>query len=192
MDEPTDNDEDSRLDTEQLFGPAADEDPDLLNYNLLVDHWNQHADPNQNIVFKFNKILQHRRRGTTQEVLVDWKVGTPKWEKVGFMKNIDILALAKYAKDHHLTQQRGWKWAKRIDINAINRLETHLRYLHSSSSCRKAYRSRQRKWKFGYQIPTSVNDAFVLDDENGNTLWADAIAKELFELKLYDCFLALR
>ena len=200
LDESTDNDDnsgtteqpttehDSRLDTEYLFGSSVDDDPDLLNYYLLVDHWNQHSDPNKNIVFQFNGILNHCRQGTTQEVLVDWKVGTPKWEKVGFMKNLDILALAKYAKDNHLTNRRGWKWAKRIDINAINRLEAHLRYLHSSSSCRKAYRSRQRKWKFGFQVPTSVHDAFVLDEENGNTLWGDAIKKELFELKLYDCF----
>ena len=139
--EQTDNDDDPRLDTEHLFGPSVDDDSDLLNYNLLVDHWNQHTDPNKNIVFQFNGILKHCCQGTTQEVLVDWKVGTPKWEKVRFMKNIDILALTKYAKDNHLTNRHGWKWAKWIDINAMNRLETHLRYLHSSSSCKKAYHS---------------------------------------------------
>ena len=45
--------------------------------------------------------------------------------------------------------------------------------------------------KFGFQIPTSVSDATILDKENGNTLWADAIRKELFELKLYDSFRVL-
>ena len=123
--EQTENAYNPCLDTKHLFGPSVGDDPDLLNYNLLVDHWNQHSDPNKNIVFQFNGILNHHCQGTTQEVLIDWKVGTPKWEKVGFMKNLDILALAKYAKDNHLTNCRGWKWAKQINLNAINWLETH-------------------------------------------------------------------
>ena len=107
------------------------------------------------------------------------------------MKTVNLLALVRYDRDHHILNRRGWKWCKRIDLNAINRMETNLRYLTCSSSCRKAYRSRKRKMKFGYQIPTSVSDAFTLDEENGNTLWADAICKELYELKLYDSFQVL-
>ena len=31
-------------------------------------------------------------------------------------------------------------------------------------------------------------DAYLFDEENGNTKWANVIQKELFELKLYDSF----
>ena len=40
----------------------------------------------------------------------------------------------------------------------------------------KGYNKRTRQ--FGIQIPKSVADAKALDEENGNTLWQDAIAKE--------------
>ena len=33
--------------------------------------------------------------------------------------------------------------------------------------------------KFGVMIPSSVQEALELDKQNGNTLWADAIEKEM-------------
>ncbi len=40
------------------------------------------------------------------------------------------------------------------------------------------------KWthKFGIEVPNTVKDALALDRKNGNTLWADAIAKEMKEV----------
>ena len=33
--------------------------------------------------------------------------------------------------------------------------------------------------KYGVEVPASVNEAKALDAKNGNTLWQDAIAKEM-------------
>ena len=33
--------------------------------------------------------------------------------------------------------------------------------------------------KYGIEIPTSVKHALEVDEKNGNTLWRDALAKEL-------------
>jgi hypothetical protein len=41
---------------------------------------------------------------------------------------------------------------------------------------------------FGYQIPRHYKEAMELDQRNGNTLWGDAIALELAQLKEYDTF----
>ena len=37
------------------------------------------------------------------------------------------------------------------------------------------------KWthKFGIELPKTVKEALDLDKKNGNTFWADAIAKEI-------------
>ncbi len=40
----------------------------------------------------------------------------------------------------------------------------------------------QRTHKFGIEVPKTVKEAFDLDRKNGNTLWADAIAKETKEV----------
>ena len=37
----------------------------------------------------------------------------------------------------------------------------------------------KRTHKFGIELPKTVKEAFELDKKNGNTLWANAIAKEM-------------
>jgi hypothetical protein len=42
--------------------------------------------------------------------------------------------------------------------------------------------------KYGVIIPRSVKHAKKLDTKNGNTLWADAITKEIDSLLWLQCF----
>ena len=42
----------------------------------------------------------------------------------------------------------------------------------------------KRNEKFGIAIPNNVKEALQLDKENGNTLWADAIATEMKNVKV--------
>jgi hypothetical protein len=38
--------------------------------------------------------------------------------------------------------------------------------------------------KFGFKIPKTVQDAFQLDDQNDNDLWAKAIKKEMGKVRI--------
>ena len=42
----------------------------------------------------------------------------------------------------------------------------------------------KRTHKYGIEIPTSVEHARVLDRKNGNTLWMDALAKEMYNVSV--------
>jgi hypothetical protein len=42
----------------------------------------------------------------------------------------------------------------------------------------------KRTHKFGIEVPKSIDDALELDKKNGNTLWADAIAKEMKNVRV--------
>ena len=42
----------------------------------------------------------------------------------------------------------------------------------------------KRLHKFGIELPKTVQEAFELDKKNGNTLWADAIAKEIRDVRV--------
>ena len=100
------------------------------------------------------------------------------------MRSLDLLAMVKYAKEHKLSNTKGWKWVKYVDADT----KKILKYLRVSINNMK---SKNRKWHFGYPIPKNVQDAYSIDAENGNTMWADSIKKELDELRLYDCFTIL-
>ena len=86
----------------EIYGKEIDSNPELLNYHILLDHCHDidKKDGKQGVsaLWKFNGILKHRHRGSRAEVLVDWNVGSPKWETVSDMKKFDLLTLACYAK----------------------------------------------------------------------------------------------
>ncbi len=42
----------------------------------------------------------------------------------------------------------------------------------------------KRTHKFGIELPKTVKEAFELDKKNGNTLWANAIAKEMWDVRV--------
>lgn len=45
-------------------------------------------------------------------------------------------------------------------------------------------RYHKRSHKFGFEIPKTVERAREIDRENGNTLWQDAIAKEMAAVRI--------
>ncbi len=49
--------------------------------------------------------------------------------------------------------------------------------------CKRTTRYLKRTLKFGIEVPKTVKEALALDCKNGNTLWADAIAKEMKEVR---------
>ncbi len=49
---------------------------------------------------------------------------------------------------------------------------------------RRTTRYLKRTHKFGIEVPKTVKEALALDCKNGNTLWADAIAKEMKEVRI--------
>ncbi len=50
--------------------------------------------------------------------------------------------------------------------------------------CKRTTRYLKRTHKFGIEGPKTVKEALALDRKNGNTLWADAVAKEMKEVRI--------
>jgi hypothetical protein len=42
--------------------------------------------------------------------------------------------------------------------------------------------------KYGVQVPQSVREALLLDEEDDNTLWTDTMSKEICALNKLNCF----
>lgn len=53
---------------------------------------------------------------------------------------------------------------------------------------KKNKKAPPKKLKYGVQVPRNVDEAYQLDKDNGDTLWADAIDKEMAALYELDCF----
>jgi hypothetical protein len=48
--------------------------------------------------------------------------------------------------------------------------------------CKRTTRYLKRTQNFSIEVPKTVKEALALDRKNGNTLWADAITKEMKEV----------
>ncbi len=48
--------------------------------------------------------------------------------------------------------------------------------------CKRTTCYLKRTHKLGIEVPKTVKEALALDRKNGNTLWADAISKEMKEV----------
>jgi hypothetical protein len=88
---------------------------------------------------------------------------------------------AVYAREHGLLEEEGWKRFKGI----AKREKKMLRMVNQSHI--KVTRNAPR-YKFGYRIPHSYDEAMKFGLKNGNTLRREATDLEMSQLAEYDTF----
>ena len=84
------------------------------------------------------------------------------------MKDSNPVQLAGYAVTCKLSQEPEFSWWVPYVLKKRNRIIAKVKSKYWL-----------RTHKFGIRIPKSVQDANMLDEKNGNTLWWDAICKEM-------------
>ena len=107
------------------------------------------------------------------KLLVRWKDGSESWERLSDLKESNPIEVAEFAVGRDIDQEPAFHWwvpftLKRRDriIKAVNK------------------RYAKRDHKFGIRIPKSYQEAVELDRDNGNTLWQDAISKEMAAVRV--------
>ncbi len=187
-----DRDADNHQRIKMLISYDDDKIEEIMSYNELCDIVEeQHEQEAQSDgVFAFREILEHQGpirptdpnyKGSSYNVQVLWEDGTKTWEPLSMMIAHDPATLAAYAKEHDLLSTPGWKKLKRI----ARRAKVLKRMLNNS---KRAQRYGEITYKFGVRVPRSVKEAYRLDEENGNTYWADAMKRETGQLWEYNVF----
>ena len=145
------------------------------------NEWSEHK------VWVFDKFTGHRLK-VRLEVEVDWSDGPKTWEPLSAMALQDPVTCAKYAKDNDLLEIPGWKRFK----SYVKREKKFIRMLRQAALCKVRQRKEGTVYKFGVRVPRNYREAIALDGLNGNTLWRDAIKKEMGQLMEYKTFKARR
>ena len=115
------------------------------------------------------------QRRTTKgwELLIQWKDGSETWTKLKDIKEAYPVQTAEYAFLAGIHEEPAFAWwvphvmSKRASI---------------ISKVKSKYWSRTHK--YGIRIPKSVKEALLIDKENGNTLWWDAICEEMKNVRI--------
>jgi hypothetical protein len=115
-----------------------------------------------------------KRSAIGWQVCCQWKNCSTSWENLADLKESHPIGTAEYAVTKDIDLEPAFNWwvphvLKKRDriISLFHKQTTH--YL-------------KRTHKFGIEVPKTVTEALALDRKNGNTLWADAIAKEMKEV----------
>jgi hypothetical protein len=94
----------------------------------------------------------------------------------------DPVTCAIYVRENGLLDQPGWKRFKHIAKNEKKFIcmvnQAKLKSFHTAP-----------KYKYGYEIPRTYEQAKRIDQKNGNTLWGDATVLELNQIDEYVTFI---
>ena len=111
-----------------------------------------------------------RRRETTKgwEVLICWKDGSTTWSKLKDVKDSYPVQLAEFAVQQGIHDEPAFAWWVPYTIKKKGRI---------ISKIKSKYWVRTHK--YGIRLPKTVKEALEIDNENGNTLWWDALMQEM-------------
>jgi len=166
-----------------------------ISYNTLAEHLYSQVDSKGNQFQIFKEIVNHCRgkaavdkadqhtnyqgrktkKKTTAgwDLEVEWKDGSTSWLTLKELKNSNMVEVAQYAIDNRIDSEPAFDWWVRDVIKRRERL------IKMSQS----YRIRTG-YKFGLRVPNTVKEALEIDKERGDTLWQDAITKEMTNVRI--------
>jgi hypothetical protein len=122
-----------------------------------------------------NNVSKNKLRKTTKgwHLCVEWKYGTTSWELLVDLKESNHVEVAEYAATKSLldTPSFIW-WAPRV-------LKKRTRIIAAVIN-----RYHKQTHKFGIEVPKSWDDCVRLDKYNDNTLWQNAVRKEMNNVRI--------
>ena len=91
--------------------------------------------------------------------------------KIKDLKNSNPVEVAEYAVANRIQDEPAFAWWVKTVLRRRNRIISKVK--------KKYWRTTH---KYGVRVPKSVQEALQLDEINGNTLWRDAINKEMSKI----------
>ena len=121
------------------------------------------------------KSGQKRMRKTTSgwNLLVRWKNDSEEWVPLKVLKQQCPLEVAEFAVAKGIDKEPAFVWWVPFTLRRRDRIIASV-----------TARSRTPTHKYGVEIPRTIEEALAMDKANGNTLWRDAINKEMGNLKV--------
>ena len=109
------------------------------------------------------------------QLCCQWKDGSTSWEKLSDLKESHSIETAKFAVTADIYHEPAFNWW----VPHVLKKRDHIISIVKGRSARYLKRTH----KFGIEVPKTIHEAYDLDQKNGNTLWTNAIAKEMQEVR---------
>jgi hypothetical protein len=129
----------------------------------IVDHKSSGEATKMADKYFITKTGTKRMHQTTQgwKFLVQWANGTRPWIDLKILKESNPVTAWDIADEPAFAWWVPYVLRKRYVVSAVNS------------------RVRKTSHEYGIELPTSIKHAIEIDRKNGNTLWQDALSKEM-------------
>jgi len=104
---------------------------------------------------------------------VEWRDGSSSWLSLKELKNSNTVEVAQYAINNQIDLEPAFDWW----VGDVLKRKERLIKMSQSHRLRTGY-------KFGLRVPNTVEEALEIDRERGDTLWQDAINKEMTNVRI--------
>ena len=156
----------------------AQVDTEGHSYNILdgiVDYKKLDNAISKEDKYIVTKSGQRRLRKSTigWKLLVAWKDGSEQWIPLSAMKASNQIEVAEFAVARGIDDEAAFCWWVPYTLRKRDRTISAVNA-----------RVKRVTHKYGIEIPRTVKEAYILDAKNGNTIWRDAINKEMENLKV--------
>ena len=105
------------------------------------------------------------------KLLVEWKDQSESWVKLSELKESHPVETAEFAKSRGIDDESAFAWWVPHTLRKRNAIISAMKT-----------RLRKTTHKYGIEIPTSVDQVMEVERKNGNTMWRDALALEMFNV----------
>ena len=162
---------------------------EIKTYNQLLQYLNK--DEENDILWKFRHIVSHQGplsnnhkdyNGCPYNIMVEWENGEITKEPLNHIARDDPVTCAIYAREKGLLDKPGWKRFKAI-------AKREKKFLRMVNQAKLRSFNTSPKYKYGFEVPRTYDQAIRIDEKNGNTLWGDAVILELKQIDEYDTFI---
>lgn len=121
------------------------------------------------------KSGQRRMRKSTigWDLLVAWKDGSEEWIPLKVLKESHPVEVAEFAVARGIDDKAAFKWWVPFVLRKRDRIISAV-----------TSRVIKNSHKYGVEIPRTIEEAYKLDEKNGNSFWRDAINREMENLKV--------
>jgi len=151
---------------ENLYSQADSEGRQYAVMKEIFDHRSNATAISKDDGFVISSGGNRTAKKTTRgwELCVEWKDGTSDWVKLKDLKDSNPVELAEYAVANLIVDEPAFKWWVPLTLKKRNRVIAKVKS--------KYWRTTH---KFGIRVPKSIDEAYRIDEENGNSYWADAL-----------------
>ena len=105
------------------------------------------------------------------KLLVKWKDQSESWVKLSELKESHPVDTVEFAKSRGIDDETTFAWWVPHTLRKRNAIISAMKT-----------RLQKTTHKYGIEIPTSVDHAMEVNRKNGNTMWRDALALEMFNV----------